>query len=200
MTTKRSRSPKTIQTDQVYQLKITLQEIDPPVWRRLLVPSHVTLGELNFILQAAMGWTNSHLHQFTIDEVDYSDPQFELDDAEDEFAVTLAEVATSEGMRFQMLYDFGDSWEHEITVEKILPSESGKRYPVCVAGKRACPPDDCGGICGYEDFLEAIRDPKHEEHDSMLEWIGGAFDPEAFDVEKLNKRLAKNIKEFSSWR
>lgn len=200
MAAKRPRSAKAAGTNAIYQLKITLLEVDPPVWRRLLVPADTTLGDLNFILQAAMGWTNSHLHQFTIGGTDYSDPRFELDDAEDEFGVTLAEVALRERLRFEFRYDFGDRWEHEVTVEKILSAESNKRYPVCVAGERACPPEDCGGPWGYAEFLEAIRDPKHEEHDSMLEWIGGAFDPEAFDLAALNKSLPKDVKLFASWR
>ena len=116
------------------------------MWRRLLVPSDVTLGDLNFIVQSAMGWTNSHLHQFTIDGTEYADPRSELDDTDDEFAVTLTAVAPAERLRFNLLYDFGDGWNHEIAVEKILPHESGKRYPCCVAGERACPPEDCGGV------------------------------------------------------
>jgi hypothetical protein len=147
-----------------------------------------------------MGWTNSHLHQFTIDGMDYSDPRFEVDGAEDEFAVTLADVVPAERLRFNLLYDFGDAWDHEITVEKILPRESGERYPLCVAGERACPPEDCGGVWGYEELLEAILDPKHEEHGSMLEWFGGAFDPEAFDAAALNKGLPKDMRLLASWR
>jgi len=200
MAARRPRSPKTAPTSTIYQMKITLRDVDPPVWRRLLIPADATLGDLNFILQAAMGWTNSHLHQFTIDGMDYSDPRFEVDGAEDEFAVTLADVVPAERLRFNLLYDFGDAWDHEITVEKILPRESGERYPLCVAGERACPPEDCGGVWGYEELLEAILDPKHEEHGSMLEWFGGAFDPEAFDAAALNKRLPKDMRLLASWR
>lgn len=199
MAVRRPRSTKTAPTSTIYQLRITLLEVDPPVWRRLLIPADATLGDLNFILQAAMGWTNSHLHQFTIDGMDYSDPRFEVEGAEDEFAVTLADVVPAERLRFNLLYDFGDAWDHEITVEKILPREAGKRYPVCVAGERACPPEDCGGVWGYGNFLEAIRDPENEEHDSMLEWVGGSFDPEAFDVAALNNRLPKDMKLLASW-
>lgn len=200
MAAKKARPTKVTQAKDIYQLKITLRELDPPVWRRLLVPADTTLGDLNFILQAAMGWTNSHLHQFTIADVDYSDPRFELDDAEDEFGATLAEVAPREQLRFMFRYDFGDGWDHEVAIEKILPPETGKRLPCCVAGERACPPEDCGGVWGYQEFLKAIRDPKHEEHDAMLEWFGGAFDPDAFDVATLNKRLPKDLKLFASWK
>ena len=201
MATRRARSKKTVQMKgTVHQLKITLLEVDPPIWRRVLVPSDATLGDVNFILQAAMGWTNSHLHQFTIEGVEYSDPRFEIDDTEDEFAVTLAEVAPAERSRFTLLYDFGDGWEHEVVVEKILPREPSQRLPCCLAGERARPPEDCGGPWGYQDFLEAIGDPKHEERDAMLEWVGGAFDPEVFDLAALNKRLPNDIELMASWR
>ncbi len=200
MAAKRARSKNTVQTSTVHQLKITLLEVDPPVWRRVLVPSETTLGDLSFILQAAMGWTNSHLHQFTIDGVEYSDPRFEMDDAEDEFGVMLAEVAPAESLRFSLLYDFGDGWNHEVVVEKILPRESGQRLPCCLPGERARPPEDCGGPWGYQDFLEAIGDPEHEEHEGMLEWVGGAFDPAAFDLAALNKRLPEDIELMASWR
>ena len=146
MATRRARSKKTTQTGgTVHQLRITLLDVDPPIWRRVLVPSDATLGDLNFVLQATMGWTNSHLHQFTIDGADYSDPQTEVDDTEDEFAVTLEEVVPAERARFTLLYDFGDGWEHEVVVEKILPREPGQRLPRCLAGERARPPEDCGG-------------------------------------------------------
>jgi len=201
MATKRDRSKKRVQTSgTVYELKITLLEVDPPIWRRILVPSEVTLGDLNFILQAVMGWTNSHLHQFTIDGVGYSDPRFQMDEAEDEFAVALANVVPAERLRFNLLYDFGDGWNHEVVVEKILPCESRQRLPRCLAGERSCPPEDCGGPWGYQDFLDAIRDPKNEEHEAMLEWVGGAFDPEAFDLAALNKRLPDEVKFMASWR
>lgn len=201
MTAKRARSKKTVQMGgTVHQLKITLLEVDPSIWRCVLFTSDASLGDLNFILQAAMGWTNSHLHQFTIDGADFSDPQFEMDEADDEFAVTLAEVAPAEHRRFNLLYDFGDGWDHEVVVEKILPREPGQRLPCCLAGERARPPEDCGGPWGYQDFLAAIGDPEHEEHEAMLEWVGGAFDPEAFDLAALNKRLPEEIKLMAGWR
>jgi hypothetical protein len=201
MTKRRAPTKKAAQSKgTVHQLKIALLEVDPPIWRRVLVPSDATLGDVNFILQAAMGWTNTHLHQFTIDGVEYSDPRLEVDGTEDEFAVTLAEVAPAERLRFNLLYDFGDGWEHEVVVEKILPREPGQRLPCCLAGERARPPEDCGGPWGYQDFLEAIGDPKHEEHDAVLEWVGGAFDPEALDLAALNKHLPNDIELMASWR
>jgi hypothetical protein len=107
----------------------------------------------------------------------------------DERLVLLSEIATTAIRKFVYEYDFGDSWEHEILVEKILPAEAETAYPLCLRGKRACPPEDVGGVWGYEEFLEAIGDPTQEEHESYLEWVGGDFDPEAFDLEETNQRL-----------
>jgi hypothetical protein len=178
----------------VYQIKITLAEISPPIWRRVQVPSDTMLFELHLMLQAAMGWQNCHLHSFTIDGVDYSygDPDLELD-MEDESQVRLDDVAPGPNNRFSYMYDFGDGWEHDVVIEEVANAEPKQHYPVCIAGARACPPEDCGGIWGYRDFLEIIGDSAHEEHDAMLEWIGGAFDPEAFDLAEVNSNL-KNYK------
>ena len=134
-----------------------------------------------------MGWAGGHLHQF-IDGEDYYGPP-DLEDAENENRVRLNQIAPAEKARFLYEYDFGDSWEHDILVEKILPAEVGVKYPVCLKGARACPPDDCGGVWGYADLLEALKDPAHPEHKEMLEWIGGELDPEAFDLEEVNKML-----------
>jgi Plasmid pRiA4b ORF-3-like protein len=204
MPPKRKKSMKEPAREAVYQLKITLMETSPPIWRRLLISADATLGDLNYALQAVMGWTNSHLHQFVIDEIRYSDPRFELDeydsDVEDEFSVELRDVAPRVGVHLLLEYDFGDGWEHDVVVEKITQAVPGKTCPTCVAGKRACPPEDCGGVWGYADFLEAIEDPKHEEHEQMLEWVGGAFDAKAFDVDDLNGRLISDVGLFASWR
>jgi hypothetical protein len=138
-----------------------------------------------------MGWYNSHLHDFRIGDVSYSDPRMmqELSDR-DEWTALLEEVAPRPKSRLRYTYDFGDSWEHEILVEAITAPEPDKRYPVCVTGKRACPPEDCGGVWGYADLLEAIADPANPEHEELLEWLGDPFDPEAFDVAEVNQRLA----------
>jgi hypothetical protein len=178
----------------VYQIKITLTGINPPIWRRVQVPSDTMLSELHLMLQAAMGWQNCHLHSFTIDGVDYSygDPDLELD-MEDESQVRLDDVAPGPNNRFSYMYDFGDGWEHDVVIEEVAKAEPKQRYPVCIAGARACPPEDCGGIWGYQDFLEIISDPAHEEHNAMLEWIGGAFNSEAFDLAEVNSNL-KNYK------
>lgn len=173
----------------IYQLKVTLLGTRPAIWRRLLVPGGLTLEQLHHVLQAAMGWTESHLHDFQIGEERFAEPDPE-DDAEDERKARLAEVLGWAGAKAVYTYDYGDGWEHSIAVEKILPPEPGVDHPVCVAGKRRCPPEDCGGVGGYYDLLKVLANPKHPEHGEMLEWVGGAFDPEAFSVDEANQRLA----------
>ncbi len=179
--------------NEVYQLKITLRDVRPPVWRRVLVTDATTLHQLHWIVQAAMGWTNSHLHQFIIDEEYYSEPMLEVDDwgpeVKNEKRVRLSALGLEPKRKFTYEYDFGDSWRHEILVEKVLALEAVGRYPQCVAGKRACPPEDCGGVWGYERFLEVIKDEDDPEHEEMLEWAGGSFDPEAFNLEEVNQEL-----------
>jgi len=175
----------------VHQLKITLTGIRPPIWRRLQVSSSMNLRRLHDVIQEAMGWTQSHLYQFEVGDMEYGEPDEEFGmPIRSAKATPLRKVAPEPGAVFSYEYDFGDSWQHRIEVEKVLPPEPGVRYPRCLAGKRACPPEDVGGIFGYEEFLQAIRDPKHPEHESMLEWVGGAFDPEAFGLRGVNERLA----------
>ena len=179
-------------SNNVYQLKVTLQGSKPPIWRRVVVPEDVTLFNLHEILQRLMGWTNSHLHAFTINGQIYGDPEDdEYGDlgTKNETRCRLHQLRLREKSKFSYEYDFGDGWEHTILVEKITSADPSAHYPVCVAGKRACPPEDVGGIWGYADFLEAIADTAHQEHDEMLEWAGGEFDPERFDLEKLNQAL-----------
>ncbi len=155
------------------------------------MPASTTLAELHALLQAAMGWEDYHLHQFEIAGVTYS-----TDDGEgwgpapkDERRARLDRVARK-GTRLVYEYDFGDSWEHDIKVEDVLDAEDGKVYPACVAGERACPPEDCGGVWGYEEFLAALADSHHDEHDHLLEWVGGEFDPERLDLAAVNRALA----------
>jgi hypothetical protein len=176
----------------VYQIKVTLKGSRPPIWHRMQVTSATTLGQLHRILQRVMGWEGSHLYQFVIGGIAYGDPGMlgELD-AEDARTVTLDAIVRGEKFKCIYEYDFGDSWEHELLIEKRLPPEEGKRYPICLTGKRACPPEDCGGIWGYAGFLEAIQDPEHPEHEAMLEWVGGAFDPDIFDLEEVNRELQR---------
>jgi len=176
----------------VYQIKVTLNDSHPPIWRRVLVPGSVTLLELHVIVQRAMGWTDSHLHLFEIDGRRYGDPQVDEGGEiglQPEARFGLSRVMPATGARGRYEYDFGDGWEHTLLVEKILPLEPGAHYPRCLAGKGACPPEDVGGVWGYQHFLEAIGNPRHPEHAELLEWIGGEFDPADFDVERVNARL-----------
>jgi hypothetical protein len=179
-------------SNQIYQIKVTLDGTHPPVWRRIQVPSNTTLLKLHDILQIVMGWEDYHLHMFTIEGSIYGDP---VDDeygdlgTVDEARFKLNQVIYREGQRLSYEYDFGDSWDHTLLVEKILPPQEGIRYPICLKGKRACPPEDVGGGGGYENFLEAIRNPDHNEHEEYLTWVGGEFDPEAFDLEEVNAQL-----------
>ncbi|HPA18306.1 MAG TPA: plasmid pRiA4b ORF-3 family protein [Verrucomicrobiae bacterium] len=177
----RKPSPKNRPPALLYRLRVELMGVVPPVWRSLLVAGDATLGWLHAALQVATGWTNSHLHRFGTPSGDFSDPSFELE-CGDEGRVRLMDVAPVGGTELEYEYDMGDSWSHRVTVESITgPQGPIARDAECVDGARACPPEDCGGPGGYEDLLEAIADPGHEEHDSMLEWLGGGFDPEAFD-------------------
>jgi len=177
---------KSKDTGVVYQLKITLRDIKPPVWRRVLVKD-CTLTRLHDVIQTCMGWSDSHLHAFEIGGEQYGEPDPDgTMETEDARRVQLSQIVAQGYKKFAYVYDFGDNWDHTIQVEKVLAPEPGVRYPCCIAGKRACPPEDCGGPPGYDDFLEAIRNPSNPEHEDMLEWIGGEFDPEAFDIEAVN--------------
>jgi hypothetical protein len=178
---------------QIFQVRISLADVTPEVWRRVAVPGAYTLDRVHRVIQYAMGWQNYHLHSFEIDGVQYGepDPDGELD-LRDELEVRLDAVAGKDS-RFVYTYDFGDWWEHEISVEAIYPPEPDVRYPLCLEGERACPPEDVGGAYGYAGFLDAITDPEHPEYAAMREWIGKPFDPAAFDHElatTLLRRLA----------
>jgi hypothetical protein len=184
MTTKQSRS--------IYQIKISLIGVKPPIWRTVLVQSDLDLENFHEVIQLAMGWTDSHLHQFIANKVFYGipDDDFELE-MEDESKYKLSQLLSKEKESLIYEYDFGDSWEHKILLEKVLPYDSKTALPVCIKGKRACPPEDCGGIWGYEELLETISDANHPEHDDMQEWLGGDFNPEIFDIEGINEDLAE---------
>jgi hypothetical protein len=180
------------------QLKVTLLGSRPPIWRRLLVPADLKLPRLHAVLQLAFGWTDSHLHAFRLAEESYeaSPPQGWADaifgsgrERQDEKRFRLCDLLHAQDEWLIYEYDFGDSWEHEVLVEKMIPGPP-IRQAVCLAGKRAGPPEDCGGIPGYYHLLGAIADPKHPEHQELLEWLGDAYDPAAFDKEALNRLLA----------
>lgn len=176
----------------IYQLKVTLKGTKPPIWRRIQVPADTRLGKLHRILQTVMGWTDSHLHQFIVGETFYGVPDRDFDlDVRSERTVRLDQVLPAPKAKIVYEYDFGDSWEHELLLEKIVPPDPATRYPICLAGKRACPPEDVGGVWGYAEFLETITSPDHPEHEEMLDWVGGEFDPEEFDLQAVNSQLAR---------
>ncbi|MCC6175477.1 MAG: plasmid pRiA4b ORF-3 family protein [Chloroflexi bacterium] len=178
----------------VHQLKVTLKRVRPPIWRRIQVASTIDLRRLHAVIQTAMGWTQSHLYEFEIGGVAYGEPSPEdFEPIRSAKSTPLRRVAPESGIVFTYVYDFGDDWEHQIVVEKVMPPEPRAANPRCIAGRRACPPEDVGGVWGYQEFLEAIRDPSHPEHASMLEWIGGDFDPNAFDLDSVNQQLANPI-------
>ena len=194
--------------NQVYQFKITLTRIKPPIWRRIQVPETYTFWDLHVAIQDVMGWVDYHLHRFDMvnpstgveSEIGISEDVYgEYGDTLTGWKNKIADWFNLENRKANYIYDFGDNWEHKIELEKILSREGGVKYPVCVRGKRACPPEDCGGVWGYEEFLEAITDTKHEEHEEMLMWVGEEFYPEHFDKKEVHfddpaKRL-KNVLE-----
>ena len=176
----------------IYQLKVTLRGIRPPIWRRLQVSSDTTLYKLHQIIQIAMGWENYHLYEFESGETRFGEPDPDWGmDIKSSRRAKLSQVVKGEKTKFSYTYDMGDNWEHEVVVEKILMPELAQRYPVCVTGKRACPPEDCGGIWGYEELLEIMSDPTHEEYEERMEWLGPGFKPESFNVEQVNLALKR---------
>jgi hypothetical protein len=189
--------------DRIYQLRIALKDLKPVIWRRIQV-RECTLDKLHEHIQTAMGWTNSHLHHFQINDELYGDPQLMEEDFDgmgyaDSRVTTLSKVLPKSGARFpfEYLYDFGDSWLHEVLFEGCLKANPGQRYPLCLEGERACPPEDVGGTSGFEDFVMAIADPEHPEREENLTWAGGSFDPETFDPERTTKRMIRGL---PSWR
>ncbi|HLI34523.1 MAG TPA: plasmid pRiA4b ORF-3 family protein [Terriglobia bacterium] len=189
-----TRLRKNPQERRVYQLKISLRYSRPPIWRRVLVTDDTTMAKLHQIVQIVMGWDDYHLHQFEVRHEYYSDPEQMEDDVfenedKDEHQATLGKLFRSPKAKFLYRYDFGDNWEHEILIEKIMPPDGQTRYPVLIGGARACPPEDSGGIGGYYEKLEIMRNPRHTEYEEIVEWMGKEFDPESFDADWINRRL-----------
>lgn len=180
--------------EKVYQLRISLPESDPEIWRRFLISGNTTLAKLHKVIQAVMGWTDSHLHEFAVRDITFGDPDPEMkaEGMRNEKKAFLYQIAPGVRASFMYIYDFGDDWIHRITVEKITDDHekfSGK--PVCLEGERACPPEDCGGIPGYYDLLEIIKDPGDPEYEEIMDWLGGSFDPDRLDIKKINSALQK---------
>ena len=183
--------------DQVYQFRIMLKYIKPAIWRVIQVPENYTFWDLHVAIQDAMGWQDYHLHDFilinpeTKQKVRIGIPS-EEELLEEEtipgWKTMIADYFSMENKSADYTYDFGDNWQHTITLEKILPKKEKQVYPRCVDGKRACPPEDCGSIPGYEDVLEILKnpDPDDEEHKETIEWLGGEYDPEHFDPDEVH--------------
>jgi hypothetical protein len=176
-------------TKLLYEIKVELKGIEPAIWRLLRMPSRTSLLRLHRILQQAMGWKDSHLHLFEIDGMHYGEPGMEWDiEVRDSRKMTLEKIFSNGTKSFMYEYDLGDSWKHDITLIGTVEVE-GKEELACTAGARACPPEDCGGVGGYYRLLVAISDPEHAEHDAMLEWVRGKFDPNAFDIAAVDRAL-----------
>ena len=178
----------------VFQIEVTLKESKPPIWRRFQAPGTMTLAQFHDALQITMGWTDSHLHRFIANGKEYGRPDYEErfaddDPLRDERRVRLASLFPVVPASFLYEYDYGDGWLHVLVVEQYWSSNPDVQYPVCVEGERACPPEDVGGIYGYEKLLAVLAEPKHEEHEEMRMWAGADFEPEAFDVKAVNRAL-----------
>jgi len=179
----------------IYQLRVSLRSIKPPIWRRVLVPDNWLLGDLHPVLVAAMGWGGYHMHAFRFGggfkPVEYTTHEMMVNSGPrvlDEDTVLLCHLIRRKGQTFTYEYDFGDSWLHEVKVEKLLPYDPSAALPVCVAGERACPPEDCGSFPGYANLLRALAKPQTKEDRELLKWAGN-YDPEHFDLEAVNRRL-----------
>ena len=194
---------KAVASQVIFQFKIVLMDTEPAIWRRVQAPD-MTLDQFHACIQTAMGWTNSHLHQFELDGVRYGDPELLYEGFEDDqevnnsLKVKLSKLFTKhkKGYRFQYEYDFGDGWAHEITYEGVVEPEAKVKYPRCIDGARACPPEDCGGAFGYANLLEVLKDKKHPEYKAMREWAG-LLKPEAFSAEKATQAMHKGL---TDWR
>ncbi|RLF60074.1 MAG: plasmid pRiA4b ORF-3 family protein [Thermoplasmata archaeon] len=186
---------------EIYQFKILLNRSKPPIWRRIQVPETYTFWDLHVAIQDSFGWDDYHLHEFEIVSPKL-DRIVNIGLPDDEFGEEILteqkekirDYFSMDNNSSRYTYDFGDNWEHIITLEKILPRKNEETYPICIKGRRACPPEDCGGMWGYEEFIEAMLDPKHEKHKELMEWYGRDFDPIYFNKDDIsfsdpNKRL-----------
>src|SRR3974390_2067328 len=177
----------------VYQLKVTLRDISPPIWRRIQVAGDYTLDQLHRVLPMAMGWENYHEYEFHVAGRKYRLPDPDESDVLDAKRVRIRDVLSARGSEFLYIYDFGDYWRHDLHLEAILAPEPDAAYPRCLDGARSCPPEDVGGSGGYQEYLEAVADPKHKAHSEMIRWRG-AFDPEVFSSGTFNQRSQKTFR------
>ena len=180
---------------EIFQLKVALLGTSPPIWRRLLVPAGLTLAQLHEVLQAAMGWQDCHMHEFRAGQRHFGRPNPDdrlmgLPPVENERTVRLSSVLGRVGAKIIYTYDFGDSWEQGLVLEKRLSRDPNTAYPMCTGGQLACPPEDCGGIGGFYDLLDALGDPAHDQYDELRDWVGDDYDPDAFSVDDVNRMFA----------
>ena len=180
--------------EQFYLLKIRLLDIEPEIWRRFVVPASITLDRLHDVIQIVMGWTDCHLHEFTIGKKRYTEYPESKEDGLECGRYRLGDLLKQKGRAFGYQYDFGDNWEHDLTLEKSHYFNPDLRSGIaCLDGARACPPEDVGGVPGYYEFCIALNDPEHEEHESFMEWSGENYDSEKFDVDEINWELMKYL-------
>ncbi|WP_394751917.1 plasmid pRiA4b ORF-3 family protein [Crenothrix sp.] len=186
----------TIKPANIYQLKITLNDSKPPIWRRVLVASNINLSVFHKVIQIVMGWTDSHLHQFVAGQVFYA-PPYDDDfgmECKDESKYKLSQLLKKEKDKIIYEYDFGDSWRHKIELEKILPYDAKTVFPSCIKGKLACPPEDCGGVWGYADLLETLTETDNPDREELLHWLGEKFEPDYFNITEINAELAHRFR------
>ncbi len=181
----------------IYQIKITLLDTEPPIWRRMLVPASIKLSDFHRVIQIAMGWEDAHLHAFqSVGKERYGIPDPDIpqsnpNDCIDDTTILLSELLGKVGDKAEYIYDFGDWWKHGLELEKVVGAEPATFYPICIEGQRSCPPEDSGGIFGYQEMLKAIGNKRHKDHKQWVQWIGPGLDPEAFSLDKVNKQLAR---------
>src|SRR5271156_5311667 len=176
-------------------------EVRPTAWRRIQVPADCSLARLHKVIQAVMGWQDYHLHEFTVAGRPYGDPKVNEDNRVlDDRMIRLQNLDLAIGDRIEYVYDFGDNWQHVLVLEDQMPPDAEAVYPMCVGGECSTPPEDVGGVSGYEEFLEALFDPDHEEHEHMKAWVGRPFDPRDFSVTQVNERLRRRLRLTTSYR
>ncbi|MCX6055589.1 MAG: plasmid pRiA4b ORF-3 family protein [Chloroflexi bacterium] len=190
------------QLPNLLQIKISIKYIQPSIWRRIMISDRMTLQDLHGVIQAVFSWQDYHLHEFEINHITYGDPandEFGDHPVLDETEYELNSFGLTKGSRFNYVYDFGDNWEHSLVVEEMIPLEKRTKLPRCIGGKRACPPEDVGGIGGYEEFVNILKDPQHDEYDRYLVWVGGTFEPNDFDLTLANDRLGQFLQKKLEW-
>jgi hypothetical protein len=182
-------------SERMYLLKVRLLDIEPEIWRRFVVPASITLDRLHDVIQIVMGWTDSHLHEFTIGKKRYTEYPQEREDGLECGKYRFGNLVKQKNRKISYLYDFGDSWTHELILEESHYFNPEMHYKItCLDGARACPPEDVGGTFGYFEFCSALADPRHEDHERLMEWSGGQYNSETFDADKVNWELVNYLR------